>query len=79
MRNLKQFVTAATLAALALSNVAMAETLAPGKPASVKQAQMLDNTALLGIGLAAVAIGITIAVTSGGGSNSSVISTGSTS
>jgi hypothetical protein len=72
MRNLKHIVTAASLAALALSNAATAETLAPGKPASVKQAQMMDNTVLLGIGLAAVAIGVTIAVTSGSGASSTV-------
>ena len=69
MRSLKHIITAATVAALTLSNTAMAETLAPGKPASVKQAQMMDNTVLLGIGLAAVAIGVTIAVTSGNGAN----------
>jgi hypothetical protein len=71
MRNLKHIVTAATLAALALSNAATAETLAPGTPAGVKQAQMMDNTVLLGIGLAAVAIGVTIGVTSGNGASSS--------
>ena len=70
MRSLKHIITAAMVAALTLSNVAMADTLAPGKPASVKQAQMMDNTVLLGIGLAAVAIGVTIAVTSGNGAGS---------
>jgi hypothetical protein len=81
MRNLKHIVTAATLAALSLSNMAMAgETLAPGKPASVKQAQaMTDNTMFLGLGLAAAAIGITIAVSSGSGNNGSVSSTSTTS
>jgi hypothetical protein len=77
MRSLKYIITAVTVAALTLSNVAMAETLAPGKPASVKQAQMMDNTVLLGIGLAAVAIGVTIAVTSGNGANGSTGSTSS--
>jgi|HubBroStandDraft_2_1064218.scaffolds.fasta_scaffold3493083_1 hypothetical protein len=75
MRSLKHIITAATVAALTLSNAAMADTLAPGKPASVKQAQMMDNTVLLGIGLAAVAIGVTIAVTSGNGANGSSSST----
>jgi|SRR5580704_4045140 hypothetical protein len=73
MRSLKHFVTAATVAALTWSNVAMAgESLAPGKPASVKQAQLTaDETTIAGIGLAAVAIAVTIGVSSGGGSGSS--------
>ncbi|HEX4026121.1 MAG TPA: hypothetical protein VHX18_00780 [Rhizomicrobium sp.] len=80
MRSLKHFVVAATVAALTLSNVAMAgESLAPGKPASVKQAQLTSNeTMIAGIGLAVVAIAVTIGVSSGGGSGSSAV-TGTTS
>ena len=60
MRNMKRSVIAATIVALALSNMAAAETLAPGKPAGVKHAQTVETDTLLGIGLAAAAIGITI-------------------
>lgn len=66
------------VAALALPDVAMAaDGLAPGKPASVKTAQMMDTPTLLGLGLAAVAIGVVIGVSSGPGKTS--VSTSTTS
>lgn len=68
MHNRKRFVIAAIVAALTLSNMAMAaEPLAPGKPASVKNAQMITSDTWLGLGLAAIVVGVTIGVTSGGG------------
>ena len=80
MRNLKHFVIAATVGALTLSNVAVAgESLAPGKPANVKQAQLTaDTTTIAGLGLAAVALAVTIGVTSGSGNNPGTTSTSTT-
>lgn len=74
----KRCVVAVAVAALALSDVAMAaDGLAPGKPAGVKKAQIMDTTALLGIGLAAVAVGVVIGVSSGPGNGT--VSTSTTS
>jgi hypothetical protein len=52
--------------------------LTPGKPAGVKQAQSMDNTLLLVVGLGVVAAGIAL-VASGNGKSSVSTTTTSTS
>ncbi len=66
MRKLCSFVIAIGLTA---SPMAWAEPLAPGKPAGVHQAQMTDKEWLVFGGLAAVGIGVGIAVSGGRSSN----------
>ena len=54
---------------LAASSLAWAEPLAPGKPAGVHAAQMGDKEWLVFGGIAAVGIGVAIAVSGGRSSN----------
>jgi hypothetical protein len=49
--------------------------LAPGKPAGVKDAQMMDNTLVIGLGVALVAAGIAIAASSGNNHNVTSVTT----
>ena len=48
--------------------IASAEPLAPGKPAGVRAAQS-DNMPLIFVGLAAIGIGVALAVSSGNDNN----------
>ena len=66
MRTLCSFVIAIGLMA---SPIASAEPLAPGKPAGVRAAQMTDKEWLVLGGIAAVGIGVAIAVSGGRSSN----------
>jgi hypothetical protein len=65
---MRVFVSAILATTLLASSALAGETgaLAPGKPAGVKDAQMLDNTVVIGLGVAVVAAGIAIAASSGG-------------
>jgi hypothetical protein len=65
---------AAILASSLIVSSAFAATdasapLAPGKPAGVKQAQSMDNTLLLVLGLGVVAGGIALVASGNGNSN----------
>jgi hypothetical protein len=73
MRNL----VAATLAVSLLTSSAFAATLAPGKPAGVKAAQMEGSGLMWGLGLAVV-IGGALAVGSGNGKSTITTTTTST-
>lgn len=66
MSNLKCAVAAAAAAALILPNIAIADPLAPGKPAGVKQAQMESVPAMVWVAVAGIAAaGIAAASASG--------------
>jgi hypothetical protein len=71
--------SAAALAALlvtgTVSSAVASLPLAPGKPAGVHAAQMEDTSPLLVLGLAAVAIGVTLAATNNNGDGRSGNST----
>lgn len=69
-------VLSALLAASLLASGAVAQTLAPGKPAGVKQARISSNTEALMIGTGAVILaGVGIAVSGGAqsGPNTGVV------
>ena len=68
MRALCVFVAATVLA---MSSIALAEPLAPGKPAGVREAQMGDKEWLVFGGVGALVAGVLIA-TNGSGSHASV-------
>jgi hypothetical protein len=73
---------AVLLATSLITSTAFAATdasapLAPGKPAGVKQAQSMDNTLLLVLGLGVVAGGIAL-VASGNGHNTTTTTTTTT-
>jgi hypothetical protein len=57
---------AAVTAGLLFAPAAWAEPLAPGKPAGLHNAQVMDNTVLLVVLGAAVIAGIAVAASSGG-------------
>lgn len=68
----------AIIATLIATNTFAADfdgTLAPGKPAGVRQAQYMDNTALYIVGAGILAAGIALAVSSGGNHNNGGSST----
>jgi hypothetical protein len=69
----------AVLATAVLASSALAgetaNTLAPGKPAGVKTAQLADNTVVIGLGLGLVAAGIAVAASSGNSHNITTVST----
>jgi len=73
----------AVLATVVFASTALAGevpgTLAPGKPAGVKEAQMMDNTVLIGLGLGLVAAGIAIAASSSNSHNVTTVTTTTTS
>ena len=74
---------AALLASSLIASSAFAATdatapLTPGKPAGVKQAQSMDNTLLLVLGLGVVAGGIALVASSSGNSNVNVVTTATT-
>ena len=50
--------------------------LTPGKPAGVKQAQAMDNTLLLVVGLGVVAAGIALVASGNGNNNVTTTTTG---
>ena len=69
---MRLFVSAVLATALFASNALAGDagtSLAPGKPAGVKDAQMMDHTVVIGLGVALVAAGIAIAVSSGNNHN----------
>jgi hypothetical protein len=66
MSNMKRVIAVATVIGLVSSSIAMADPLAAGKPAGVKQAQMESFPPLLWVALAGVAAaGIAVAASSG--------------
>jgi hypothetical protein len=73
----------AVLATTVLASTAFAgdapETLAPGKPAGVKQAQMADHTLVIGLGVGLVAAGIAVAASSSNSHNVATVATSATS
>jgi hypothetical protein len=78
---MRLFVSAVLATALFASNALAGDTsasLAPGKPAGVKDAQMMDNTVVIGLGVALVAAGIAIAASSGNNHNVASVSTSTT-
>ena len=52
-----------------------AGALAPGKPAGVKDAQLMDNTVVIGLGVALIAAGIAVAASSGNSHNVTTVTT----
>jgi hypothetical protein len=80
---MRLFVSAVLATALFASSALAgesADTLAPGKPAGIKSAQLTDNTIVIGLGVAIVAAGIAIAASSGGNNhNSTTVTTTTTS
>jgi hypothetical protein len=74
---MRLFVSAILATALFASNALAGDstTLAPGKPAGVKDAQLMDNTVVIGLGVALVAAGIAIAASSGNNHNVTAVST----
>jgi hypothetical protein len=74
---MRLFVSAILATALFASNALAGDStgLAPGKPAGVKDAQMMDNTVVIGLGVALVAAGIAIAASSGNDHNVTAVST----
>ncbi len=74
---MRLFVSAVLATALFASNALAGDstTLAPGKPAGVKDAQLMDNTVVIGLGVALVAAGIAIAASSGNNHNVTAVST----
>jgi hypothetical protein len=74
---MRLFVSAILATALFASNALAGDStgLAPGKPAGVKDAQMMDNTVVIGLGVALVAAGIAIAASSGNNHNVTAVST----
>ena len=77
---MRLFVSAILATALFASNALAGDStgLAPGKPAGVKDAQMMDNTVVIGLGVALVAAGIAIAASSGNNHNVTAITTTTT-
>jgi hypothetical protein len=78
---MRLFVSAVLATALFASNALAGDVganLAPGKPAGVKDAQMMDNTVVIGLGVALVAAGIAIAASSGNNHNVTAITTTTT-
>jgi hypothetical protein len=78
---MRLFVSAVLATALFASNALAGDAsanLAPGKPAGVKDAQMMDNTVVIGLGVALVAAGIAIAASSGNNHNVTAITTATT-
>jgi hypothetical protein len=65
---MRNFCIAAVTAGLLFAPAAWAEPLAPGKPAGLHKAQVMDNTVLLIVLGAAVIAGIAVAASSGGNS-----------
>jgi hypothetical protein len=76
MRTIAVFLASSLIASSALAATDAVAPLAPGKPAGVKQAQTMDNTLLLVMGLGVVAAGVAL-VASGNG-HSTVITTTTT-
>jgi len=78
---MRLFISAVLATALFASNTMAAETgnsLAPGKPAGVKSAQQVDNTVVIGLGVALIGAGIAIAASSGNNHNVSGTTTTTT-
>jgi hypothetical protein len=66
MSNMKRVIAVATVIGLVSSTIAVADPLAAGKPAGVKQAQMESLPPLLWVAVVGVAAaGIAVAATSG--------------
>jgi hypothetical protein len=85
VKSLQEFemrtIGAVLLASSLIASSAFAATdasapLTPGKPAGVKQAQSMDNTLLLVLGLGVVAGGIALVATGNGNSNVTTTTTG---
>jgi hypothetical protein len=75
---MRLFVSAVLATALFASNALAGDasiSLAPGKPAGVKDAQMMDHTVVIGLGVALVAAGIAIAASSGNNHNVTSVTT----
>ena len=70
--------TVLATALFASSALAGDASLAPGKPAGIKDAQITDNTVVIGLGVALVAAGIAIAASSGNNHNNSAVTTTAT-
>lgn len=77
---MRLFASSVLAAALFASNVMAGEpaTLAPGKPAGVKNAQMMDNTVVIGLGVAVVAAGIAVAASAGNNHSNTTVTTTTT-
>jgi hypothetical protein len=78
---MRLFVSAVLATALFASNALAGDAsanLAPGKPAGVRDAQMIDHTVVIGLGVALVAAGIAIAASSGNNHNVAAVTTGTT-
>lgn len=61
-----QSIALVTVIALSASGMAVAEPLAPGKPAGVRQANLSDNGTVVAVGLMAVAIVIGVVASQNG-------------
>jgi hypothetical protein len=66
---MRNFCAAFVATSLMIVPMASAEPLAPGKPAGVRAAQSDDNMPLIFVGLAAIGIGVALAVSSGNDNN----------
>ena len=75
---MRLLVSAVLATALFASNALAGDVsgaLAPGKPAGVKDAQVVDNTLVIGLGVALVAAGIAVAASSGNSHNVTSVTT----
>lgn len=75
MRLFISAVMAVLFASSAFAGETAGAALAPGKPAGVKSAQLMDNTVVIGLGVALVAAGIAIAASSGSSHNAATVTT----
>ena len=77
MRTIGAVLLASSLiASSAFAATDVSAPLAPGKPAGVKQAQSMDNTLLLVLGLGVVAGGIALVASGNGNTSVSTTTTG---
>jgi len=69
---MRLFISAALATALFASSALAGDVsgaLAPGKPAGVRDAQLMDNTVVIGLGVGLIAAGIAVAASSGNSHN----------
>ena len=75
---MRLFISAVLAISFFASNALAGETasgLTPGKPAGVKDAQLMDNTVVIGLGVALIAAGIAVAASSGNSHNITTVTT----
>jgi hypothetical protein len=75
---MRLFISAVLATSLFASSALAGEAagaLTPGKPAGVKDAQLMDNTVVIGLGVALIAAGIAVAASSGNSHNVTTVTT----